>query len=400
MGADYYKLLDVSRDASEDDIKKAYRKMALKWHPDRNAGSEEASQKFKEISEAFEVLSDKHKRTIYDQVGEDGLKGRGGGPPGAGAGAGAGAGGGFPGFSSSSGFPGGTTFTFTSSPGGSPFGGASRAGGPRASGYAPSDPQKIFEQIFGQFGGGSSFSGMRGAGGMGSTGGMGGHGMGRRSSMFDNDDDIGGGSFFGGMPGGMPGRQSPKRRPSTPTPAPAPSEITHPLKFSLEELYSGATKHLKVSRRLLNGTTEDKVLEIQVLPGWKSGTKIRFPRAGNEQPNGESQDLVFVVEEKPHTVFTREGDDLICHINIPLVDALTGADGRKTIETLDGRKIQALVPSGIVKPNQETRIPNEGMPIRKQGSTKKKGDLIVRLDVVFPDHLTSAQKEGLKKILG
>ncbi|OJA17137.1 hypothetical protein AZE42_05093 [Rhizopogon vesiculosus] len=394
MGADYYKLLDVSRDASDDDIKKGYRKMARVFGY-RNAGSEEASQKFKEISEAFEVLSDKQKRTIYDQVGEDGLKGRGGGPPGAGAG------GGFPGFSSSSGFPGGTTFTFTSGPGGSPFGGASRAGGSRAGGYAPSDPQKIFEQIFGGFGGGSSFSGMRGAGGMGSTGGMGGHGMGRRSSTFDNDDDMGGGSFFGGMPGGMSGRQSPRRRPSTPTtPAPASSEITRPLGVSLEELYSGATKHLKVSRRLLNGTTEDKVLEIQVLPGWKSGTKIRFPRSGNEQPNGESQDLVFVVEEKPHTVFTREGDDLICHIKIPLVEALTGADGRKTIETLDGRKIQALVASGIVKPNQEIRIPNEGMPIRKQGSTKKKGDLIVRLDVVFPDHLTSAQKEGLKKILG
>ena len=106
------------------------------------------------------------------------------------------------------------------------------------------------------------------------------------------------------------------------------------------------------------------------------------------------------MEEKPHAVFTREGDDLICHIKIPLVDALTGAGGRKTIETLDGRTLQVPVPSGIVKPNQEIRIPNEGMSIRKQGSTKKKGDLIVLCDVVFPDHLTPAQKEGLKKILG
>jgi DnaJ family protein B protein 4 len=236
---------------------------------------------------------------------------------------------------------------------------------------------------------GGIFGGMRGMGGMG--------GMGRGSSMFDDDDDNSGGSFFGGMPGGMPGRQSPKRQPTTP--APGPSEINRPLKLTLEDLYSGATKHLRVSRRLLNGTTEDKVLEIHVLPGWKSGTKIRFPRAGNEQPNGESQDLVFVVEEKPHSVFTREGDDLVCHIKIPLVDALTGADGRKTIEALDRRKLQIPMPSGIVKPNQETRIPNEGMPIRKQGSTKKKGDLIVRWDVVFPDRLTPAQKEGVKKIL-
>lgn len=227
-------------------------------------------------------------------------------------------------------------------------------------------------------------------------GGMG--GMGRGPSVFDDDDTGGGGPFFRSMPGGMPGRQSPRRQPSTP--APGPSEITRPLKLSLEDLYSGATKHLKVSRRLLNGTTEDKVLEIQVLPGWKSGTKIRFPRAGNEQPNGEAQDLVFVAEEKPHSVFTREGDVLICHIKIPLVEALTGVDGRKTIEALDGRKIPVPLPPGIVKPNQETRIPNEGMPIRKQGSTTKKGDLIVRWDVVFPDRLTPAQKEGLKKILG
>lgn len=401
MGVDYYKLLGVSRDATDDEIKKAYKKMALKWHPDRNGGSEEASKKFKEISEAFEVLSDKDKRTIYDQVGEEGLKGGGGGPA---------SGAGFPGFASSSGFPGGATFSFTSGPGGSPF--ASSTGGARPGGFAPTDPQKIFEQIFSQFGGmGGGFGGGSGGfGGMGGSPSMGGRsgmsgrsgtsGMGRSPNIFD-DDDIGGGSFYG-MPGGMPsGRQSPGRQSSTSTStsASAPSETTRPLKLSLEELYSGATKHLKVSRRLLDGTTEEKVLEIQVLPGWKSGTKIRFPRAGNEQPNGEAQDLVFVVEEKPHEVFTREGDDLICRLRIPLIDALTGADGKRTIETLDGRKLQIPLPPGVIKPNQETRIPNEGMPIRKQGSLKKKGDLIVRWDVVFPDRLTPAQKEGLKKVL-
>ena len=93
--------------------------------------------------------------------------------------------------------------------------------------------------------------------------------------------------------------------------------------MSLEDLYSGTTKHLKVGRRLLNGGTEDKVLEIQIHPGWKSGTKIRFPRAGNEQPNGEAQDLVFVVEEKPHDRFVRDGNDLVTTVKIPLVDALT-----------------------------------------------------------------------------
>lgn len=372
MGTDYYKLLGVDRNASEDEIKKAYKKMALKWHPDRNAGSEEASKKFKEISEAFEVLSDKNKRAIYDQFGEEGLKGGGPAPGASGPG-------GFPGFSSFGG-PGGTTFTFTSGPGGFSSGGRG--------GFSPTDPNKIFESIFG----------------MGGLGGMGGF-PGMRSTMFshgDDDDDMGG--FFsssGGMPGGMPnGSSRGGRRPASPAPSAGPSEITRPLKVSLEDLYNGATKRLKVGRKLLNGSTEDKVLEIQVYPGWKSGTKIRFPKAGNEQPHGEAQDLVFVVEEKPHDRFKREGNDLIANVQIPLVDALTGGSGKKVIEHLDGRKLQIPVPGGIVKPGMTTTISGEGMPIRKEGSTKKKGDMIVKWDVVFPTSLTPAQKEGIRKVLG
>ncbi|KZT29682.1 DnaJ-domain-containing protein [Neolentinus lepideus HHB14362 ss-1] len=376
MGADYYKLLGLSKDASDDDIKRAYKKMALKWHPDRNAGSEDASKKFQQISEAFEVLSDKNKRAVYDQFGEEGLKG--GGPqPSGGAGAG-----GFPG--GFSGFPGGggTTFTFTSGPGG--FGGG-------RGGFSPTDPNKIFEQFFGGLGGGG-FGGVRSMNGM-----FGGAG--------DEDDDMSGFGGFSGMPGGMGGfgrrtsaRPSPSSRPASSGPTQS-SEITRPLKISLEDLYNGASKHVKVGRRLLSGGTEDKVLEIQVMPGWKSGTKVRFARAGNEQPDGEAQDLVFVVEEKPHDRFTRNNDDLETTVKIPLVDALTGTGGTKTVEALDGRKIQVPVPGTIVKPNSVTKVPNEGMPIRKQGG-KKKGDLLVKWDVVFPDRLTTAQKEGVRKVLG
>ena len=143
-----------------------------------------------------------------------------------------------------------------------------------------------------------------------------------------------------------------------------------------------------------------QVLEINVLPGWKGGTKVRFPRAGNEQPTGESQDLVFVVEEKPHPRFTRDGNDLIVTQKLPLVQALTGEGGRKTIEHLDGRKLQVSVPSGVVKPGQQTTLAGEGMPARKEGQVHKKGDLIVKWEIVFPDHLTPSQKEGIKKVLG
>jgi DnaJ family protein B protein 4 len=206
------------------------------------------------------------------------------------------------------------------------------------------------------------------------------------------------------MPGGMPGRHQPSRHqsrfPGTPTPASDKSpSIERPLKLTLEELYSGATKRLKVSRRLLNGTTEDKVLEIHVLPGWKDGTKVRFPKAGNEiLPQGDSQDLVFVTETKPHDTFQREHNDLITTVKISLVEALTGASSKKIITFLDGRRLQVPTPFGIVKPGQETKIPGEGMPIRKEGTTKK-GDLIVKWEVVFPTSLNSQQKDLVLKAL-
>ncbi|KAH8826440.1 DnaJ-domain-containing protein [Flagelloscypha sp. PMI_526] len=378
MGKDYYKLLGVDKSADEDAIKRAYKKAALKWHPDRNQGSTEASKKFQEISEAFEVLSDKQKRTIYDQFGEEGLKGGGGPSPGAGSA------GGFPGFSSG-GFPGGShTFSFSS-------------GGSGGGGFAPTDPNFLFEQIFGSMGG---------------MGGMGGFSSSSRSSArrgFDEDDDdpMSGSNFsFGGMPGGMGGMggmpngrssRSSKAQASAPS---QPSEITKPLAVTLNELYSGTTKRLKIGRKMLNGRTEDKVLEINVIPGWKSGTKVRFAKAGNESATGDAQDLVFVVEEKPHDRFTREDNDLVTELPIPLVEALTGSKSTsRSVETLDGRRVTVSVPHGVIKPGQRTTVRGEGMPVRKAGQPASRGDLIVKWKVVFPERLTEAQKEGIRKVL-
>lgn len=383
MGLDYYKLLGISKGASDDDIKRAYKKMALKWHPDRNKGSEEANKKFKEISEAFEVLSDSNKRAVYDQFGEEGLK-RSGPTPGQGAP------GGFSGFN---GFPGGsTTFTFTGTPGGS-F---------SSTGFSPTDPQKIFESMFGSLGG---FS----------MGGMGGGSGTNRRNVFDmdiDDDDIGGSRTFGfggGMPGGMPGgmfssqRRTPQRSQTQAEKSSTPSEVIRPLKVSLNELYTGITKHIKVNRRLLDHTTEEKVLDINISPGFKSGTKIRFPGAGNELSTGDAQDLVFVVEEKPHDIFTRDGSDLICKMSISLLEALAGGPGgiqsAKSVESLDGRRIRLQTPPAVIKPGQTTRIPGEGMPIRKDGSVVRKGDMIVRWEVTFPSKLSREQQEALRKIL-
>ncbi|KAG6914359.1 hypothetical protein DXG01_000831 [Tephrocybe rancida] len=390
----YYDILGIQKSASDDEIKKAYKKMALKWHPDRNKNSEDATKKFKEVSEAFEVLSDSNKRAVYDQFGEEGLKG--GGGPGPSQGAGTGGFSGFSGFPGAGGGAGGQTFTFSSS-------------GP--GGFAPSDPDKIFERMFG--GGFGMFSGMSGMGGMGGMSGMGGMGgtpnRQPRGPYFDIDDDMDGSFTSSSMPrtshpyaSSPPHPHShshPHKRPHSP-----PAEITRPLKVSLADLYSGALKHLKIGRKLADGTTEDKVLEIAIHPGWKPGTKIRFPGAGNASPSSPSsppQDLVFVVEEKPHPTFTREGNDLVARLEIPLVDALAGAPGgTRVVETLDGRQLQVPVPGGVVRPGMETVVKGEGMPVRKDGVVGSKGDLVVRWEVAFPARLTPAQMEGVRNVLG
>ncbi|KAI9026665.1 hypothetical protein CLU79DRAFT_742855 [Phycomyces nitens] len=358
MGKDYYSILGVPKTATEDEIKKAYRKQALKWHPDRNKDKMDvAKSKFQEIGEAFEVLSDKDKRAIYDQYGEEGLK-AGPPPPGGAGGFPGGAGGGF-------GFPGGGggTYTFTT---GGPGGGG---------GFHPSDADDIFKHFFASFGGG------------GGGGGMGG-------DEFESFGGAPGGfSFGGGRPGG--GGQRFKQRQSSAKP-PAIKRI---LPISLEDLYKGTTKRLKVTRKLRDGAsgkyvTAEKILTVNVKPGWKAGTKIRFPNEGDELPNGQQQDIEFVVEEKPHPTYTREGDSLHITIQLTLAEALAGFS--KHIKTLDGRTLGVNNSNSVVHPGQESRVHGEGMPNSKTGA---KGDLIIKYDVKFPTRLTPEQKEGIKKLL-
>ncbi|RKP37007.1 DnaJ domain-containing protein [Dimargaris cristalligena] len=327
MAKDYYQILGISKDAGEDAIKKAYRTMALKWHPDRNKDNNaEAERKFKEVSEAYEVLSDKNKRAIYDQFGEDGLKG--------GMGGGGGGGGGGPGGAGFNGFPGGS-FSFSSTGGG---------GGFRP--FTPSNAEDIFAQFF--------------AGGF-STG----------SNMSPNGM---GGATFMDMDGG--GR---------------------PLRVTLEELYTGTTKKLKVNRRLIDSSTgsyypSEKILVIDIKKGWKPGTKLKFAGAGDETPTGHAQDIEFILEEKPHPVFKRDGDNLTVRLDLPLVEALTGFT--RNIQTLDGRTLTITDDSRVVRPGQTRRISGEGMPVKN--SPDRKGDLIVEFRVNFPTSLTPEQKSAIK----
>ncbi|KAK4684022.1 hypothetical protein P7C73_g6189, partial [Tremellales sp. Uapishka_1] len=200
------------------------------------------------------------------------------------------------------------------------------------------------------------------------------------------------------MPGGFGGGEPA----ATPPP---PGEIVKPLALTLEELYKGGTKRLKITRHTRAGAQEEKILEVAYKAGWKKGTKIKFAGSGNEDEYGQSQTVAFVVEEKKHNRFERVDDDLIIKLNITLSQSLLGPEGggaiTKEVEHLDGRRIPVSLPEGqIVQPGQETRIAGEGMPVSKAGSAKRTGDLVVRWNVIFPTSLRPEQKKELRKVLG
>ncbi|KAI8799866.1 hypothetical protein BJ742DRAFT_109121 [Cladochytrium replicatum] len=373
MGKDYYLILGVDKDADDDAIKKAYRKQALKWHPDRNPDNKAlADKKFKELSEAYEVLSDKNKRTVYDRFGEDGLKGV---PNDT---APSGGTGGFSPFASAGGFPAGAqTFSFN-------MGGPGGGGGGGFRPFQPSSAEDIFKQFFG---GRSPFG----------------------ADFMDVDDDPRRGGGMGGVPGGIPGGMPggffsthgsmprPGRSNST-----LPSSITRSLPVSLQDLYTGTTKRLKVTRKIHDGATgqavnTEKILAINVKAGWKAGTKIKFAGEGDELPNGLSQDIEFVIEEKPHPRFTRVGDNLKCEVNVDLAEALGGFV--KRVEHLDGRAVDIRGGQGtaVVRPGEEIVLKGEGMPISKMPG--KNGDLVAAIKIRFPTSLTEDKKAALKRLL-
>lgn len=375
MAKDYYAILGIPRSADEAEIKAAYKKAALKYHPDRNVQDPEAAnKKFKEISEAFQVLSDKNQRAVYDQFGEDGLKSS-GPPPGA-AGMG-------------SAFPGGS-FSFST-------------GRPE---FTAKDANDIFNTMFG-----SGFSFSTNGPGRPSAGSRRAHPGGNPfDSSMDLDDIMGG---MGGMPGGFAsafGGSKPTNGRHSPDDEKPPDDITKPLELTLEELYKGCVKRLRITRKLKDGQSAAKTHEVSVKPGWKVGTKIRFPCMGNEDRNGRAGALVFEVAQKPHPHLTREGDDLIYVHTIPLVEALAGpqppTNVSRTLKHLDGRtiefKLPMIGPSGgkPIEPGQEIVIPGEGMPITRKSSAKSKGDLKVRIKVAFPPRLNANQVEGARRLFG
>ncbi|XP_050799609.1 dnaJ homolog subfamily B member 5 isoform X1 [Gopherus flavomarginatus] len=344
MGKDYYKTLGLQSGANEDEIKKAYRKMALKYHPDKNKDPS-AEEKFKEIAEAYDVLSDPKKRAVYDQYGEEGLKTGGGSSGGS-----------------------GNTFHYT-------FHGDPHA--TFASFFGGSNPFDIF------------FASSRSRAF---------NGFDQEDMDIDDDDDpfnaFGRFSFNGinGVHRRHPESLHTRRKVQDPP-------IIHELRVSLEEIYHGSTKRMKITRRRLNPDgrttrTEDKILNIVIKRGWKEGTKITFPKEGDATPDNIPADIVFILKDKPHTHFKRDGTNVVYTAMISLKEALCGCT--VNIPTLDGRVIP-LPCNDIIKPGTVKRLRGEGLPFPKVPT--QRGDLIVEFKVRFPDKIAPQTRQILKQHL-
>ncbi|EFP88310.1 uncharacterized protein PGTG_14394 [Puccinia graminis f. sp. tritici CRL 75-36-700-3] len=188
----------------------------------------------------------------------------------------------------------------------------------------------------------------------------------------------------------------------------APQDTFMTLELSLKDLYLGVVKGFKFTRRLWDGKVEKIVRKVDIKPGWKDGTKIRFEGLGDEDEDGRAGALVFVVAQKPDPKFKREGDDLIYTHTITLAEALAGPepehDLNRGLKHLDGRNVVFKLPhigatgGRPVWPGFEIRIPGQGMPITRKSAGRLRGDLRVQIHITFPAWLSAAQIQAARQL--
>lgn len=340
---DYYEVLGVNKSATDAEIKKAYRKLAKKYHPDMNKDNPKAEELFKEVTEAYEVLSDKEKRKLYDQFGHaafDEGAGQGGayGAGGQGFGSGAGGFGGFGGQGFRGGFSGGGGF------GNSGFGGFGSGN-------------------FGSAGGGSfHFNGNSG------------DGYQEYYYTGDNLDDIFDG-FFGGS---RKGRSRSKDG----------EDVLAKVEVSFEEAALGADKVIRF--RAPDGSEQS--LQVHIPAGIDSGQKIRLKGKGMPGQNGGGAGsllLEVTIQSKPG--FERKGMDIYTTVEIPFETAVLG--GETIVPTLSGRvscKIKEGTQSG-------TKIRLKGKGIVSMKNPSQKGDEYAVIQIRVPRNLSADAKQKLQE---
>lgn len=354
-GKDFYKTLGVEESANADEIKKAYRKLAMKYHPDQNKDNPEAEEKFKSINEAYDVLKDEQKRAAYDRFGEsafDGSMGGGGGHPG-------GMGGGF---------------------GGGGF-------------------SDIFEDMFGDFMGG------RGGGGRANTGPARGsdlqytfdmtleeayHGKDAKIKIPVNDEcDAcdGTGAEKGSAPEtcstcGGAGRVRAQQGFFT-------IERTCPTCQGQGTIIKNPCKKCGGAGRVRTS----KSLKVNIPSGVETGRRIRLTGEGEAGLRGGPRgDLYVMINVKPHKLFQRDGANLYCRVPITITRAALG--GEIEVPTIEGTRAKVKIPAGT-QTGQQFRLRGKGMSMIRSDA---RGDMYIEIFVETPVNLNKKQQELLRDL--
>lgn len=351
---EYYDRLGVAPEANKDDIKKAYRKLAVKYHPDKNPNNPEAVDKFKEISEAYEILSDDTKRQTYDKFGKEALKEGG--------------------FSSHSAhdifeqFFGGSFGNF--------FGGGGGPRGPRRTEDIVHEIQASLEDLY----------------------------RGKTTKLSVTRNVIcsvctGAGTKSGGTAGKCKTCEGRGIRVIIKQLGPGMIQQMQTVcndcggkgEMIKEEDKCKECKGKKVVK-------EKKILNVYIDKGMRHGQKIVFSGESDEAPGQEPGDIIFVVLEKKHELFKRNGNDLYMEVTIPLIEALGGFTMH--IKHLDDRVLVVKAEKGdIITPGEVRTIQGEGMPMHKR--PMENGNLYIQFNVEFPKpgSLNPTQIQQLEKVL-
>ena len=361
--SDYYSILGVGKDASDEELKKAYRKLAVKYHPDKNPGDKSSEEKFKEIGEAYDVLKDPQKRAAYDRYGHDAFKQSGGGKAG-------GASGNF-------------------------------------SGFGGRDPFDIFSEVFGSGGGG--FGDMFGfGGGSGHFSRSGRSTGGQRGSDLQYNLEISLKEAFTGIEKTVRYKRAVKckkcngtgigpngKRVTCPTCGGSGMQVSGNGFFRMQQTCtrcggSGSIIDKPCSECGGSGRVADEcTVKIKIPAGIFNGAKLRSHGDGEAGfQGGECGDLfvgVYIQEDK---YFERHDDDLYCDSAIPFIVAALGGDVE--IRTLDG-SVSLKVPAGT-QAGTVFKIKNGGMP---HMGTSTRGNQYVKVEIEVPKKLTAEQKHKL-----
>jgi molecular chaperone DnaJ len=347
---DFYETLGVSKTADEKELKGAFRKLAMKWHPDKNPGDASAEKKFKEINEAYEFLKDPQKRAAYDRFGHAAFE----------QGGGAGPGGGFQ----------------------------------NAGGFSD-----IFEDIFGEMMGG------RRRGGAGASQGR------ERGEDLRYNMEISLEEAYSGkvaqirVPSSITcdvcsgSGAKPGTKPTSCATCHGSGRVRATQGFfSIERTCptcQGRGQTISDPCTKCHGqgrVTEERSLQVNIPAGIEDGTRIRLQGEGEAGlRGGPSGDLYIFMSVKPHSFYKRDGADLYCMITIPMVTAALG--GKFEISTLDGTKSRVTVPEGTPT-GKQFRLKAKGMPVLR---SHQQGDLYVQIAVETPQKLTKRQRELLEE---